>query len=159
VEATSSQTVPLLQIQNSSAANQVTVDKNFNVAAPVVTGTQAGTAPTLACNTTSETGAGTTGSPTCTLSGTSSDVSGLITLTTGGAPAASAKLLAFTFGNTHTAAPGACHIQQVGSPITTIAQTPYMTAAGIPTATAWFIYSGSTALAATTTYYFSYICI
>jgi len=159
VEAASSQTTALLQIQNSSAANQVTVDKNFNVAAPVITGTQAGTAPTLACNTTSETGAGTTGSPTCTLSGTSSDVSGLITLTTGGAPAASAKLLAFTFGNTHSAAPGACHIQQVGSPITTIAQTPYMTAAGIPTATAWFIYSGSTALAATTTYYFSYICI
>jgi hypothetical protein len=159
VVAASSQATALLQIQNSSAANQVTVDKNFNVAAPVITGTQAGTAPTLACNTTNETGAGTTGSPTCTLSGTSSDVSGLITLTTGGAPAAGAKLLAFTFGNTHTAAPGACHIQQVGSPITTIAQTPYMTAAGIPTATAWFIYSGSTALAATTTYYLSYICI
>jgi len=159
VEATSSQTVPLLQIQNSSAANQVTVDKNFNVGAPVITGTQAGTAPTLACNTTNETGAGTTGSPTCTLSGTSSDVSGLITLTTGGSPAASAKLLAFTFGNTHTAAPGACHVLQVGSPISTIAQTPYMPATGISTTTGWFLNSGSTALAATTTYYFSYICI
>ena len=159
VQATSSQAVPLLQVQNSSAANQVTVDKNFNVAAPVITGTQAGAAPTLACNTTSETGAGTTGLPTCTLSGASSDVSGLITLTTGGAPAPSAKLLGFTFGNTHTVAPGACQIQQVGSPITTISQTPYMPATGIPTTTAWFIYSGSTALAATTTYYFSYICI
>jgi len=129
-------------------AGAVLIDINANVKVPVVIG--GGTAPACA----PQVAAG-TGSPTCTITGT--DVSGVVHLTTGTSPTTTAELFSFTFGNTHTAAPGVCILAPQGTPLGAL--TPYINAAGAPTTTGWYSTSGSTALAATTTYNFQYICI
>jgi hypothetical protein len=135
--------VPISYIHGSLAASQMT---------PL-----SGTAPSVACNTTSEPGAGTSGTPTCTAAG-GTDVSGILTIVTATAPAATSTLATITFAGTHATAPGNCQISWVGVPLSA-GQTPYITTSGEPTTTSWYITTGTTALGASTTAKVAYTCI
>jgi hypothetical protein len=128
------------------------MDANGNLTANVLGGM--GSAPILSC---AFSGAGS--GATCSLNATATDMSGVVTVTTGSAPAINSELFSITFANTHTSAPGTCQMQIVG-PALAVTQQPYIPVAGLPTSLSWYAYSGfTTALTATTAYRFSYICM
>ena len=139
---------------------KVAVDANSNLNAPVITGATGSASPTVTCTPYGSYPGASGSSPTtpasCSVTGT--DVSGSVTLTTGSTtPAANSPLFTFAFGNTHTAPPGACMLQIQGAPLS-VSQTPFIY--NLPTTSGFSTYSGSsTALSASHTYYFSYICI
>jgi large repetitive protein len=104
-------------------------------------------------------GAGTVGTPSCSVS-SGTDMSGLIAVTTTTAPAANAPVAIIAFNlSPHPSAPGACIIGPNYAYVTgtaTPAQTPYVSSVSTTTFT---ITSNSTALAATTSYTWWYICM
>ena len=120
-----------------------------NVKAAVFLGGSA--TPTATCGT----GAGTT--PTCPANPSGTDLSGLISITTGTSPSMNATLVTITFGATHPAAPGACIIgpnynTNTGTP----AQLPYV--ASLST-TGFVLKSNMTPLTGGIPYAWWYVCM
>lgn len=109
-----------------------------------------GTAPGIAAGT----GAGT--SPTVSLAG--NDVSGVITITTGTSPSASATVATITFANAFAAAPKSVTLTPAEGNAGALTGTGAVFAglSGIST-TVWTMTVGSSALAAATTYKFNYV--
>jgi len=139
---------------------KVAVDANSNLSAPVITGATGAAAPAVTCTPygayPGASGASPTTPASCSVAGT--DVSGLVTLTTGSTtPIVNSQLFTLAFGNPHTAAPGACLLQVQGAPLA-VTETPFLNS--LPTTSGFLSYSGSsTAFTASHTYYFSYICM
>lgn len=113
-----------------------------------------GTAPSISC------GAGAGTSPTtCSISG--SDISGTITIGTGSTPVATTMLATVTFGNAHATAPNVCQVQWDGAALSAVV-SPFITAANQPGQLAnntWILSTNTTALTASTTYRWTYICM
>jgi hypothetical protein len=122
----------------------------------VISGTHLSGRQTIAAPTaTAGAGAGT--SPTVSLNGQSSDVSGYLSVTTGSAPAANATVATITFGTAYSTL-AKCMLWPANAAASGIvgAANVYVP---VPTTTAFLITSGTTALAASTLYTWGYTCI
>ena len=114
--------------------------------------------PSVECTTANEPGSGTSGTPTCSVSAGGTDISGTLTIGTATAPSVTAKVISITFAQSHPQGVNACQIRNIGPQLTNTVM-PYISTDGAPTSTGWYLTSGSTSLAATTTYQFTYICL
>lgn len=130
-------------VANSASQPLFTLD---NLGRPIT----ANTTPTVAA------GAGAGTSPTVAITGT--DVSGVLTITTGTSPTGSnATIATITFSGAYGSAPKSVQLTPAGATSAALsgATAPYVDASSIST-TVWVLKSGSTALAASTTHKFFY---
>jgi hypothetical protein len=107
-----------------------------------------GSVPTIAP------GAGAGTSPSCT-SIAGANMAGVITCTTGSAPSPASTLATITFHGILGTAPQGCALMPRNAATALVVADEYTTA---PTTTTWAIAVGATALAASTTYAWSYQC-
>jgi hypothetical protein len=145
VRGVASQTGDLQRWQDSTPTTRLAVDK----AGRLVSGAAA---PSIAAGT----GAGT--GPTISVSGT--DQGGVISITTGTAPATSATLATVTFSVAYGASPKAVLIApaEVNSAALVVAARPYEDQAS-RAAASFVLKTGSTALAASTAYKWNYLVL